>query len=288
MSFDALTLDCFIAVAETGSFTKAAERVGRTQSAVSQQIARLENQLNKSLFVRGKNLSLTNDGKTLLSYARTIATLYHEVIDKFLEPELQGEIRLGLPDDFASVYFPDILVEFKRLHPWISLSVECDLTSHLYKRFKKKEFDIVLVKMPRPDEFPYGMEIGAENLEWVGNSELFTHDKEQPVPLILSPDPCMYREAVMKALQDAGRKCHIVFSSHSHASKMAAVKAGMGITALPRHMIPADLHLIKPRNGIPPLGATPLSLLKHNERSSINSLEKYLTDRLRLSGSKLS
>jgi len=283
MSFDALTLDCFIAVAETGSFTKAAERVGRTQSAVSQQIARLETQLNKSLFARGKKLTLTHDGKILLSYARTIATLYHEVIDKFLEPELQGEIRLGMPDDFASVYFPDILVEFKRLHPCISLTVECDLTINLFERFKKKEFDLVLVKMPRPDDFPYGMDIKSEGLEWVGNPDFFMQPHDQPIPLILSPDPCVYRDCALRALQSTDRKWHVVFSSHSHAAKIAAVKGGMGITVLPRSMIPHDL-VIKATGNVPPLENTPICLLKHNERSSINSLEKFICDRLKSFG----
>ncbi|CAN0571760.1 unnamed protein product, partial [Ectocarpus sp. 12 AP-2014] len=101
MSFDALTLECFLAVTETGSFTRAADKVARTQSAVSQQIAKLENQVGKSLFIRGKKLTLTSDGEILLTYARKIVQLNRDAMDRFKQPELQGEVRFGLPEDFA-------------------------------------------------------------------------------------------------------------------------------------------------------------------------------------------
>jgi DNA-binding transcriptional LysR family regulator len=116
MNIDTVTLQCFLAVAETGSFTKAAERVNRTQSAVSQQMAKLENMLGKMLVTRGKTFSLTAEGEIFLSYARQIYVLHREVMDRFKEPDLEGEVRFGMPEDFASVYLSDVLVDFFRVH----------------------------------------------------------------------------------------------------------------------------------------------------------------------------
>ena len=138
VNLDSLTLECFLAVAETGSFTRAAEKVGRTQSAISQQINKLETQVGRSLLVRGKNFTLTSDGEIFLGYARQIIKLEREAIDRFREPELEGEVRFGLPEDFASVFLSDVLAEYCQLHPRILLNIECDLTLKLFARFKKK------------------------------------------------------------------------------------------------------------------------------------------------------
>lgn len=282
MSFDVLTLECFLAVAESGSFTRAAEKVGRTQSAISQQMAKLEMQLGKSLFNRGRQFSLTPDGEILLSYAKQIVRLQHEAMDRFREPELEGEVRFGLPEDFASVFLSDVLTEFSRLHPRIMLKIECDLTLNLFSRFKKKEFDLVLVKMSRPEDFPNGMDVWSETLEWVGNAGLFGPDDRAVIPLVLSPQPCVYRSRAIKSLEKAKRKWRIIFSSHSFAGTIAAVRAGMGVTVLPRNMVPDQLAIIRKQKGIPPLDDTHISLLKHdNNNLAVNSFESFVLDRLR-------
>jgi DNA-binding transcriptional LysR family regulator len=152
MAIDTISAQCFIAVADTGSFTKAASRVGRTQSAVSQQIAKLENFVGKQLFVRGKIFSLTNKGEIFLGYIRQIFALHREAIDCFKEPELKGEVRFGVPEDFASVFLYDVLREFSQIHPKILLNIECDLTLNLYEKFKHKEFDLVVEKCRGPGD----------------------------------------------------------------------------------------------------------------------------------------
>jgi DNA-binding transcriptional LysR family regulator len=277
MSFDAVTLECFLAVAETGSFTRAAEKVGRTQSAISQQMSKLEIQIGKPLFVRGRKFSLTPNGEILLGYAKQIIRLQREAIDRFHEPELEGEVRFGLPEDFASVFLSDVLSEFSRLHPRILLNIECDLTLNLFERFKKKEFDLVLVKMSRPEDFPNGIDVWSETLEWVGNQEFFANSKVQPLPLVLSPQPCVYRSRAIKSLEKAKRKWRIVFSSHSFAGTIAAVKAGLGVTVLPRNMVPESLQIIRKQKGIPELDDTHISLLKHHKASpAIISFEQFV------------
>ncbi|MBS1603485.1 MAG: LysR family transcriptional regulator [Bacteroidetes bacterium] len=282
MAFDALTLECFIAVAETGSFTRAADKVARTQSAVSQQINKLENQIGKSLFARSRQLSLTSEGEIFLTYARKIVQLNRDAMDRFKHPELQGEVRFGLPEDFASVFLSDVLTEYASLHPRIMLNVECDLTLNLFSRFKKKEFDLVLVKMSRPEDFPNGMDVWSEALEWVGQKNLINFEDGQPVPLVLSPQPCVYRARAIHSLEKMRRKWRIVFSSHSFAGTIAAVKAGMGITVLPRNMVPEELQILRRKKYLPDLDDTHISLLKHHGKNlAVNSFEKFVVERLK-------
>lgn len=283
MSFDALTLECFIAVAETGSFTRAADKVARTQSAVSQQITKLEGMIGKALFNRARQLTLTSEGEILLTYAKKIVQLNRDAMDRFKHPELQGEVRFGLPEDFASVFLSDILMEYGSLHPRIMLNVECDLTLNLFARFKKKEFDLVLVKMNKPEDFPNGMDVWSETLEWVGNMKPTEFDDEQPIPLVLSPQPCVYRARAIHSLEKLNKKWRIVFSSHSYAGTVAAVKAGMGITVLPRNMVPNDLNILRTNSSLPNLEDTHISLLKHHDKNlAVNSFEKFVVERLKL------
>ena len=279
MNLDTITLQCFIAVAETASFTKAAERVGRTQSAISQQIHKLENMLSTSLFLRGKAIALTPEGQMFLSYGRQIFALHREVVDRFKEPELEGEVRFGLPENFASAYLSEVLVNFSRIHPRILLNIECDLTLNLFERFKRKEFDIVLVKMNRPEDFPNGVDVWSEPLKWVGDASLI--DPNKPIPLVLSPKPCVYRASAIKALEEAGRSWRLVFSSPSHASTVAAAKAGMGITVMPHTMVPKELDIVEP-SLLPNLDDSHVSLLKHKaDNPAVNTLEDYVLRKLK-------
>jgi len=279
MSLDSITLQCFIAVAETGSFTQAGERVARTQSAVSQQIARLERLLDAPLLKRGRSLALTAEGEVFLGYARRIFALQREAMDRFKEPELEGEVRFGLPEDFASVFLSDVLADFARIHPRILLNVECDLTLNLLERFKRQAFDLVLVKVSRPEDFPNGLDVWSEPLVWVGDAGVVESGK--PVPLVLSPQPCVYRAGAIDALEASGRRWRLSFSSPSYAGTIAAVSAGLGVTVLPRNMIPAECTIID-GGELPALSATHVSLLKHDDRNpAVLSLERFVMQKLR-------
>ena len=279
MNIDTIALQCFIAVAETGSFTRAAERVGRTQSAISQQISKMESLLGKVLLVRGKAFTLTPEGEIFLGYARRIFALHREALDRFKEPELEGEVRFGLPENFASVYLSEILADFLRIHPRILLNIECDLTLTLFERFKKKEFDLVLVKMNRPEDFPNGLDVWSEPLKWVGDLSLI--DPAKPVPLILAPQPCVYRASAVKSLERASRSWRLVFSSPSYAGAVAAVRAGMGISVMPQTMIPDDLQAIDSAV-LPKLADTHISLIKHvANNAAVNTLEEFVLRRLK-------
>ncbi len=280
MAFDSFTLECFVAIHDTGSFTKAADKVFRTQSAVSQQVTKLEMQVGKKLINRGQNLTLTADGEVLLNFAKKIIQLDREAMDYFRHPELHGEVRFGLPEDFASVFLSDVLSKYASLHPRITVNIECDLTLNLFERFKQKDFDLVLVKMSRPETFPEGLEVWSEPLTWVGSQEFL--GSNYPVPLVLSPQPCVYRSRAIKSLENNNRLWRVAFSSESFASKIAAVKAGMGITVLPRNMVPEGLTILRDDLDLPALDDAHVSMLKHdNDNSVVNSFQDFVVKHLR-------
>ena len=278
---DTLTLNCFIAVAETGSFTKASARINRTQSAVSQQIAKLELSLGKPLFVRGKNFSLTADGEIFYGYAQRICDLQRQALSRFSEQPLAGQIRFGLPEDFAAICLTDLLVDFVHIYPDILLNIECDLTLNLFARFKQNDFDMVLVKMNKPEDFPHGVEVWSEQLEWVCNKNFMpTFAEKKPIPLVLSPPPCLYRARAFNTLEHHAIKWQLVFSSTSYASKIAAVNAGLGITILPRSMVPRPLMLVA-NDMLPPLSDIHISLLKHKKNDAvIDCFEQFILKKL--------
>ena len=280
MAIDTLTLQSFLAAAETHSFTRAAERVGRTQSAVSQQIAKLEDMLGQQLFTRGKQIVLTPEGELFLGYAQQIFALHREAIDRLREPDLAGEVRFGLPEDFAAVFLSDVLAEFVRLHPRIKLKVECDLTLNLLRRFRHKEFDLVLVKHDKADDFPNGREVWTEHLEWVGAPGTELTKANAPIRLVLSPKPCVYRARATAALEAVKIPHALSFSSPSYAGTTAAVRAGMGITVLPRNMIPDGLSVLRTKK-LPPLPDTHISILRNSKAGpAVMSLKRFVLQKL--------
>lgn len=281
MSFDSLSLECFIAVSQTRSFTKAAERANRTQSAVSQQIAKLEEMLGKPLFFRGKNFSLTPEGEIFYSYATQILSLQRQALERIQEPDLEGTVRFGLPEDFASIFLTDVLIDFVNIHPRVLLNIECDLTLNLLARFKNKEFDLVLVKISKPEDVEHSQDVWSEKLEWVGNKNHFaSFDVKKPLPLVLSPTPCLYRQRAIEGLEKAQIPWQLVFSSSSYTSKIAAVKAGLGITVLPKSLIPPGLSILEAKR-LPPLSDTHNTLLKHETNNlAVASFEEFIMKKL--------
>lgn len=281
MNIDTIALQCFIAVAETLNFTKAAEQVGRTQSAISQQIAKLENLVGKTLIFRGKQPSLTLEGEIFLGYARKIYMLHREMFDRFKEPELAGEIHFGLPEDFASMILSDVLVAFSRLHPRVILNVECDLTLNLLNDFERQKYDLVLLKNNFNPYESYGNVVSSESVEWIGNLKRLPDLSPAAIlPLVLSPSPCVYRENVISTLEKNELKWSMTYSSPSYSGKMAAVKAGLGITAIQKSMIPPDLDILH-LDFLPRLNDIQISILKSNHSSKIcDSLEYFLIEKL--------
>lgn len=272
---DTSLLKTFIAIAETGSFSQAAETVGRTQSAVSLQVKKLEQGLKCILFDRGtRQVTLTEKGELFLGYARRMVELQWEAYSRLNEPDVKGEIRLGTPEDFATHYLPNILATFSKHHPQVQLNVRCDLTLNLMHGFKKGDFDLVLVKRD-PERVKGGTRVWREPLVWVG---LDHHQAKTPISLVLSPQPCIYRARALAALDRVRKPWQITYTSPSLAGTIAAVKAGLGITVLPSNMIPAGLSPLRPAHGkLPSLMDSEIALIK---RERLSPAAKVLVDHI--------
>jgi len=258
---DTMTLKSFIAIAENGTFSHAAEIVGRTQSALSLQIKKLEGSLGCPLFERtSRSVKLTEQGEIFLGYAKRIIELQWEVHSRLKEPDIEGEIRLGTPEDFATHYLPNVLASFRQHHPRIQLNVSCDLTLNLIDGFQKGQFDLILVKRD-PQKVKGGMKVWREPLVWAAADH---YRLKKTLSLVLSPQPCIYRARALAALDKAKRSWHISYTSPSLAGTIAAVKAGLGITLLPANMLPAGIHSIR-SGDLPELVDAEIALLKRDE-----------------------
>jgi DNA-binding transcriptional LysR family regulator len=283
---DNFQLRCFLAVVETKNFTRAAERLRRTQSAISQQISNLELDLGKPLFVRDtRTMHLTVEGETLIGYARQILSLQQELFSRMQESDLEGEIRLGTPEDFATIYLPEVLSAFAQAYPKIRLNVECDLTLNLLQKFEQGAFDIILAKQIVQGIAPLGVPVWREHLEWVC-SERYTPllTPESLLSLVLAPNPCVYRKRAMEALDGVNIPWRVVYSSPSYAGTVAAVKAGLGMTVLPRTMIPVGLKTMQ-QPWLPDLANTHIVLLvQQGAASATVTLQDFILQELKKAG----
>src|SRR6266850_5458335 len=194
-------LRTLIAIAETGSFTRAADIVHKTQSAVSMQMKRLEERLDRAIFARdGRASKLTEDGERLLDYARRIVKLNVETIAAFSD-ELSGRVRLGVPDDYADRYLPEIMARFSRAYPGVELTVSCQPSIELIALIDDNELDLAIVtncENKRPVEI-----FRRERLLWVSSNRHSTH-LEQRLPLALSRPSCAFRKSAIEGLESIG------------------------------------------------------------------------------------
>lgn len=266
---DTLQLKSFVAIAETGTFGQAAATVSRTQSALSLQIKKLEDQLGCELFDRtGRRVLLTPQGEIFLGYARRMIQLQWEAFSRLREPDMEGEIRFGTPEDFATHYLPTVLASFRQHHPRVKLNVTCDLTLNLLDGFHRGEYEVILAKRD-PQRVKGGTKVWREPLIWAAADDYIP---EERLSLVLSPQPCIYRDRALAALDRAKRSWHISYTSPSLAGTIAAVKARIGITVLPAHMIPEGIHPIRKETKLPHLADAELALMKREELSKVSEL----------------
>ena len=272
---DSTTLKSFVTIAETGTFSEAAHVVGRTQSALSLQMKKLEESLGCSLFIRAsRKVTLTPQGEIFLGYAKQMIRIQWEVFSRLSEPDIEGEISLGTPEDFATHYLPDVLAAFRQHHPNVQLNVSCDLTLNLIKGFDRGAFDIILVKRD-PQSVKGGLRVWKEPLVWAAADHWQSSNKI--LSLVLSPKPCIYRARALAALERAGKTWHLTYTSPSLAGTIAAVKAGLGITVLPADMLPPGISPIRSKLKLPALAEAEIALLK---RDHLNKTGEVLAEHL--------
>ncbi len=248
-------LRTFVVLAETLSFGRTGARVGRSQSAVSGQVARLEAALGARLLVRDtRNVALTAEGEQALGPARAILAEADALMSRFRGDGVAGEVRFGSPEDFASAYLPGMLAEFVRAHPAVELHVTCQLTLPLYEAWQAGGLDVIVVKQDPRRPFPGAVPLWRERVVWAGREG---SAGAGVVPLVLSPAPCVYRARATAALDGAGVGWSVAFTSPSFAGAVAAVRAGLGVMPLPEGMRPEGLVDV----GLPAMAEAELALL---------------------------
>ncbi|MBV7468795.1 LysR family transcriptional regulator [Aeromonas sp. sif0611] len=229
-------LQSFVAIVETGSFTRAGERMHLTQSTISQQMRRLEQQLGCPLLDRsGRQVVTTAQGETLLGLARRILGLLAQAENRVGEASLP--LRLGVPEDFAAGAMTAVLAAFARQYPEVRLEVQSDLSHALWQAFEAGELDLALIKQGRGQGEPIAR--WREPLAWVDSRDWPAGERD-PVPLVVFPSEGLYRRQITDALDARGIAWRIAYVSASLASLQGAVSAGIGVSLLPTRLLQPD------------------------------------------------
>src|SRR5881394_23787 len=273
-------LRTFIAIVETGSFTKAAEVVHKTQSAVSMQMKRLEERLGRSIFARdGRGSKLTDDGERLLDYARRIVKLNVEVLTAFSDIELSGRVRLGVPDDYADRYLPEIMARFSRVYPAIELTVLCDETVNLLERIKGNELDLAIITNCSGSMTAENFR--QERLLWATSNRHSTHLEER-LPLALGRTTCAWRRAAIDCLEAIGRPYRVLYSSGNASAICAAVLSGLAVSVFPESGLRPGMRVLSAADGFPELPSCRIGLVRnpHERNPMADALAEHVISSL--------
>jgi DNA-binding transcriptional LysR family regulator len=259
--FDLELLRSFVSVVDSGGFTRAGERVHRTQSTVSQQIKRLEDDVGQPLLNRtAKDVTPTEAGERLLSYARRLLSLAEEARDVMARPGHEGAVRLGIPEDFAAYRLAKLLATFSRARPGLRLDVRADQSMYLRRDLERVELDLALLKRDAGEKG--GIAVWPERVHWVTSK---THPIDsaaiRSVPLIGFPAGCLYRARAIHAIESAGRPWHMAYTSSSLAGIQAAVAAGLGLSILSDMAIQSDHRVLTAKDGFAPIDKTEVALV---------------------------
>jgi len=281
MGLDPDLLRSFVLVAEGGSVTRAAQRVGRTQSAVSMQMKRLEDALGQPLLLRGpRGLSPTPHGAWLLERARRLLEMHDDIVAGFRAPELAGRVRLGSPDDYALIWLPSILSRFAEAFPAVEVEVVCLPSTDLLRCLDAGDLDLTV--------FSAGMEtpgIRAEHLwqgrlRWVGPAAVPVH-RRRPLPVALAHDQCNWRMAAVKALERSRISWRLAYSSGSQTGTHAIALAGLAVTVGLADSLPPGLRDLGEEEGLPPLPEFGIALAVHPDSPLGARLGQHIVDGFR-------
>ena len=254
-------LRSFVLGVELGSFSKAASRVGRSASAVSEQMTRLEGQAGKKLLRKqGRGLVPTEAGETMLGYARRLLELNDEAVSAVRGADLEGWVRLGLPQDFAERWLPEVLGRFTRQHPRVRVEARAEPSNDLMERIEAGRLDLALTwGLP---EGPHTERLVELPIRWIGPAErALAWGPGEPLPLVAFEPPCRFRAAGVAALDAAGIPWRLAFTSPSLTSLWAAVAAGLGVSVRTSAGLPGSVRILgagEPR--LPALSQIALSL----------------------------
>lgn len=282
-ALDHFQLRAFVAVADTGSVTRAAEVVGRTQSAVSMQMAKLEEILGRKLLRKeGRGLALTDHGVYLLGRARQLLTLNDEIVAGFRQPRMAGLVRVGVPDDYAPRFLPPILARFAAAYPNVDVAVVCEPSSSLRRKLEKGQLDLALCTV---GEEPAQAElVWKGRLVWVGPDDPRPGECEllarEPLPMSFAHPGCSWRKAAEDALKRIGRRYRVAYIADSLTGQLAAVQAGIAIGVVSDVLVPPGIRVLGKADGLPDLPdfAIALATGPHANQPVADALGRHIAE----------
>ena len=283
-------LRAFLFIAEEGSFTRAAERVGRTQSAVSMQIQRLETLLGQKLFLRsrGGSVEVTPHGRLLLGRAAEMVALNDAIWGAFRAPLVAGSVRLGTPDDYAWRYLPPVLARFADTHPAVQVEVVCAPSEELVERLKVGDLDLTLLSEGTEPRGWAVMPLWRGPLLWLTSERLAPHRRD-PLPRAIAGTGCSWAGAAVRALAKAGRRYRIAYMSGSQAGTLAPVLAGLAVTISIPSWLPDGITALKPGELLPDLPDFAILMLKARQGAgpAADALATYMAEMFQLEAAKV-
>ena len=257
---DLLSLRSLVAVVEEGGFSAAAKRIGRTQSAISLQIAKLEERVDAKLLERtSRSLSVTSAGEIFLSYARRILELSDEAMLAVTSPEEKTLLRVGFAEYLAPQHLHTLLARFRRAHPNCDLSLVLGGGSGMIESLGRDELDIVFAG-PEADN---GNLLWEEPLVWTGSMDR-ADTSDEAIELVLMHSPCSYRQIAFDALTKAETPWKLSIDANSVQAVQSAIRAGLGITVLPVSAVLDDMPLVR---NLPALPNTSVMSYMRNDQS---------------------
>jgi DNA-binding transcriptional LysR family regulator len=273
-------LKTFLAISDSGSFTRAADEVNKTQSAVSMQMKRLEEQLGRPLFSKdGRGTKFTRDGERLIDYARRIVALSDEAVSAFTRPDITGTVRFGTPDDYAEFFLPVILGRFARTHPQVTVDVECVPSTELMGRTARGEIDIAVVTFGCKAEATDV--IRQEELVWTTSTRHAAH--ELPIiPIAVAPNGCSWRAMMTDALDSIHRPYRVAYASPNASTINATVVQGLAVAVMPEICMRPGMRILTEADGFPKLGTFDIGLVFKPGRKNpaVEALAKHVREGL--------
>lgn len=249
VNFDIRLLRMFIAVAETGVVSKAAERLARTQAAVSMQLQRIEQDLNTQLLERSsKGVALTDAGKSFLAYARKTVALMEDMQRGLTDQRLAGRVRVGMFEDLAVTRLPTALAEFRRKHPHVEIELTSSYSKELARMLTEGRADLVIADPARFTVPPQSCI--SRRLVWSA-SRLIDVEEKVSLPLILFDTECSWQDRMLSALAEAGTAWHTGCKVKTLPAMLSALRAGLGFGLLFPEAVPLDCAVIDGRHGLP-------------------------------------
>ncbi|MDA8585409.1 LysR substrate-binding domain-containing protein [Rhodobacteraceae bacterium] len=270
-------LKTLIAIAETGSFSAAASVVHRTPSAISMQVKKMEDILGRAIFTRdSRSVALTADGAFLLEHARRMLALNRDAVARFVQPEIEGVVRLGAPDDVAERFLVDMLRRFADSHPGVSINVTVDTTDRMIEQLHRGNLDMTLITCEAGFKHNDAEVVYREQLVWATCLGGVAAEQD-PLPVSVWEESCAWRIAALGALNDQDRAWRIAFQSAHISGQRAAILADLAVAPIPTSSLDGNIIEVPARFGLPKLPKYALGLLVAKEPNpAVNAAADHL------------